>query len=192
MKRLLCRLTALGIGAVFLAACTGWLDGWRPQMVDRPGGVRTSDIMDRDRNKIFDVLDRMMATAGDKELLPVIILMENTNDPMELERVAGPLEVKHSFKVIPALAAAATRDQIGALARLSFVRQVEWDAPVSVLLDGSNRWFGTEKARQDFRVNGDGDGDPARYSKADVVVAVIDTGTALRQRTYPQGGRGNA
>jgi serine protease AprX len=163
---------------LLLSACGGGSDpsGSGPRLVERPGAARTSEAMDQDRNKIFDVLDRVMNMVGDKDLIPVIILLEGPHDIVELERVAGPLDLKHQFRIVPALAAKATRDQIRALARLSFVRQVEWDAPVTVLLDGSNRWFGSEKARQDFGVDGDRDGNPARYTKSDVVVAVIDTG----------------
>src|SRR5690606_17147010 len=40
----------------------------------------------------------------------------------------------------------------------------------------ANHWSGTEKARADFGITGDRDGNQNSYSKDDVVIAVIDTG----------------
>lgn len=167
------RVAALLTGAVFLVACTG---AYRPNLVDTPGSVRTSVVMDGDRNKIFDSLDRLMLETGEKELLPVLVLLEEPVPLADLERVAGPLDLIHQFQIVPGIAVRATADQIRALARHGQVRQVEWDAPVAVMLDGANRWFGSEKARLDFGVDGDRDGNSSRYTATDVVVAVIDTG----------------
>lgn len=176
MGRMRYRLAALLAGAVFLMACSGVRLPYRPDLIDTPGTVRTSVIMDGDRNKIFDNLDRLLLETDEKELLPVLVLLEEPVPLSELERVAGPLDLVYQFQIVPGLAVRATADQIRALARFSLVRQVEWDGPVSIQLDGANRWFGSEKARQDFGVDGDRDGSPTRYTSSDIVVAVIDTG----------------
>lgn len=128
------------------------------------------NLMDRDRNKIFDSLDRLLNQVGDKELVPVLIMTNDQVDVQDMERVAGKLQVKYRYTVVPAVAASVTKDQVAVLSRQTFVRQIEHDAEVKIAMDGANRWFGTAKAREDFGVDGGRDGSPG-YSTQDIVVA---------------------
>lgn len=134
-----------------------------------------SSIMDRNQNKIFDSLEQVLAKAGEDEKIPVLIMARRQQDLPDLESMAGPMEVKYRYRVVPALAATVTKKQVGVLAGLDAVRQIEYDAQVRIALDGANRWFGTVQARADFGVTGNHDRQ-AGYSKDDIVVAIIDTG----------------
>lgn len=69
-----------------------------------------------------------------------------------------------------------TKKQVLLLEHLPFVKQVEYDAPVQMNLETANNWFGTAKARADYGLTGDRDGNERSYTKNDSVVAVIDTG----------------
>ena len=46
---------------------------------------------------------------------------------------------------------------------------------------------GTTKARADFHLTGDGDGDPTRYSARDHTIAVIDTGIDAAHQDFAGG-----
>jgi serine protease AprX len=86
------------------------------------------------------------------------------------------VNVTQKFNIVPAVAAVATPDQIKKIAALPQVKHVEPDAEVHAFLDGANAGFGTAKARADFGVDGDRDGNPNSYTNNDIVVAIIDTG----------------
>lgn len=131
--------------------------------------------LDQGQARIFESLQKLLASVGEKEPVPVLIMATDHESLQEVERAAGGLKVKYRYNVVPALAAEATKDQVMALARQDFVKHIEHDAEVRVAMDGANRWFGSAKARTDFGVTGNLDGSP-EYSKNDVVVAVIDTG----------------
>lgn len=136
----------------------------------------TSKGMDSNQNKIFDSLDSILALAAAEARVPVLVMAKRHQDLAELEKIAGLVQVKHRYKVVPALAADLTKEQIRRLAAHEFVEHIEHDAEVRVLMDGANRWFGTAKARADFGVTGSRDGSESGFSRDDVVVAVIDTG----------------
>ena len=88
----------------------------------------------------------------------------------------GPFSVKHAYGALSGFAAELTKRQIELAAKLPFIKQIEYDEPVYAAMQTASSWYGTTKARQDFGVDGNRDGNPSSYSKNDVVVAVIDTG----------------
>jgi serine protease AprX len=89
---------------------------------------------------------------------------------------------------VDGFAARVTERQVAALARRSGVVSVEQDAPVRALNDSAQAAFGVAEARRDDpRLDGDRDGSAARYSRRDMVAAVIDTGIDARHRDLDEG-----
>jgi serine protease AprX len=68
------------------------------------------------------------------------------------------------------------KGQIERLSHVPWVVQVEYDHPVYATLGTATTWFGVQKARTDFGVTGDRNGNETSYTKDDIVVAIIDTG----------------
>jgi serine protease AprX len=122
--------------------------------------------------KLFDNLVPILAQASDTDPIPVLIMARRPQDLPALEQAAGITEVKYRYSVVPAMAATVTKAQIDLLTRQNSVRHIEYDAEVTIALDGANRWFGTAQARQDFGVTGDRDGNPSSFSKNDIVMSV--------------------
>lgn len=146
-------------------------------VVASAGDVATSMLMDQDRNKLFDQLDAELRSLPPDAPVPVIVLTDHPVGEEDLTRAAGgPVEPKHIYNLLPGFAADLTTDQLQRLAKQPWVRQIEPDEPVYLLLDTAVGHSGATKARTDFGVDGDGDGTPSRYTTGDVVVAVIDTG----------------
>jgi serine protease AprX len=168
LKKLAKRLwPLLASGLLAASACT---HGAGPG-----GGSATNQAMDQDKNGIFDTLDQRLSGLSDTALLPVLVMENRPTEIAEMEKAAGPMEVKYQYSVVPALAASLTRQQVEILARQDYIHHIEYDGEVHMTLDGATRWFGATQARQDFAVDGNHDGSPS-YSQNDVVVAVIDTG----------------
>jgi serine protease AprX len=93
-----------------------------------------------------------------------------------MERV-GEFAPTHRFSIIDGFSARLSKAQVEALARLPLVVHVEEDSVVYALNNTAQESFGVTKARADAPgLDGDGDGNPASYSAADLVAAVIDTG----------------
>lgn len=137
-------------------------------------------MVDKNGNKLFDNLEKKLQQASDAEQIPVIIQYDRSKLPEKaaqaLEKNVGAFSLKYEYSIIDGVAATMSKKQIEMLEKLPFVKQVEYDAEVQAFLGTANTWFGTAKARTDFGVDGDRDGNPSSYSKDDIVVAVIDTG----------------
>lgn len=70
-----------------------------------------------------------------------------------------------------------TSDQFRQLGSLDEVILISGsDSYATVALDDSTEFTGTRKARNDFNVTGDLNGNPNLYNSGDIVVAVVDTG----------------
>jgi serine protease AprX len=134
-------------------------------------------LYDTDGDKIAQNLnDLMLRNEGP---LPVIVVL---NEPVSVaaltrrQQSIGSFEVKSTWTVIPGFAASMTPKQISALAQDATVRQIEYDNEVHACLGTAQTWFGTAKARTDWGVDGDRDGNPTSYSKNDIVITILDTG----------------
>lgn len=125
--------------------------------------------------RIYESLQEVLSRSGERQRVPVLIMLESHEDSFELERVLGPVQIKFRYRVVPAVAATVTRAQVAVLARQPWVRHIELDGEVRTMMEGASRWFGAAQARADYGVTGDRDGSPS-YSRADIVIAVIDTG----------------
>jgi len=136
-------------------------------------------IYDIDKDKLFENLSEKMKEAKDDEELSIIVTFNDKVDKAkknDIEKLLGSYKTKHEYKNIPAAALKLNKGQIKKLAELDIVKSIEYDEKVKAFSDTANYWFGTEKARNDFGLDGDRDGNISSYSKDDVVVAVIDTG----------------
>ena len=135
-------------------------------------------ITDKDKNKIFDNLEELLKGQPNEAVFNTIVLFEENISDVLFEKVKekiGGFSIKYQYRSISGIATTLNKGQIIALSHLPFVKQVEHDAEVTIFLDKANYWFGTEKARTDFGLDGNLDG-LTTYSKDDIVIAVIDTG----------------
>ncbi|OYD59854.1 peptidase S8 [Fictibacillus aquaticus] len=137
-------------------------------------------MTDSNSNKMLDNLEQKIKGLKNEEKVPVIIQFnEEFAGGKAYEKLAqklGAFKKNFDYKVFNGMAATMTVKQIELMKLLPFVKQVEYDAPVKINLSTANASFGTEKARSDFGLTGDMDGNERSYTKNDAVVAVIDTG----------------
>ncbi|WP_066500590.1 S8 family serine peptidase [Abyssisolibacter fermentans] len=135
-------------------------------------------LFDADGDKLTENLFSAMEKVNADELIPVIVIYKENQLKVannEVSTLMKENKVKHAFKNIPAVALSLSKEQIKELKKSDMVERIEYDEEVKICLDDANNWFGTEKARDDFGIDGNKDGSSS-YSKDDVVVAVIDTG----------------
>jgi serine protease AprX len=162
--------------AVALVATAAWA-GTRERPTRPPLGAAK---VDRDGDKVFDELETKLAAKGPNDRLSVIVMLREaaTSARVEaIERAVGPLAGVRRFSIIDGFSARATKGQVRALSARQVVAHVEEDSTVHALNDTAQDAFGVTKARIDAPgLDGDRDGNPASYSKNDLVAAVIDTG----------------
>ncbi|WDV46696.1 S8 family serine peptidase [Clostridiaceae bacterium M8S5] len=137
-------------------------------------------LYDENGDKLTENLASAMEEAGADDLIPVIVVykedqMNVLDSNSEVAKLKADPKVKYDFENIPAVALELSKAEIEELKESNMIEGIEYDAEVKTCMDKANYWFGTEKARTDFGVDGNMDGSSS-YSKDDVVVAVIDTG----------------
>lgn len=151
-------------------------EGKQAERVER----KVAFLGDRDKNKLSDDLDEIMAVKGPYETVPVIVMLKDK--PAEklladLTTKAGPFKVKDRWEqAINGFSVSLTPGQIKAVSQHPVVERVEYDREVTAFLGTATSWTGVQAARSEFGLTGDRDGNPTSYSKTDVVVAIIDTG----------------
>jgi serine protease AprX len=179
-----------GVRGTLLAALAGLLllggasTGIAAEGHKRPTGAavgkKLTAKVDRNRNKLLDDLEARLARASANDRVNVIVTLRGdaTRDRVaRLARAVGGFDVGRRIGLIDGFSATMTAAEARALARVPWVRRVEPNATVRALNDGAQASFGVAKARTDAPgLDGDADGNPAAYSKADLVAAVIDTG----------------
>ena len=149
-----------------------------PGNAQEPPPPPTPRISDADGDKIFDDLEDLIGPANLDQTFPTIVLLEQpvTTDSINgLQSGIGQFDIEFEYDSVDGFAANLTKGQILALSQLDQVAQIEADLPVELFLDTSTLWFGVQKARTDFGVDGNADGADT-YSKDDIVIAVLDTG----------------
>ncbi|QIB26849.1 S8 family serine peptidase [Caloranaerobacter azorensis] len=158
-------------------AFTGENNGQKPKVKVQQKEI--IKIYDSDKDKLFENLSKKMDKVTDNEEIPVIVVFKEKLDSKRkifVNKLIGNYKIKHEYKNIPAIAMKLKKDQIEKLSKLDVVAHIEYDELVKASMDTAKYWFGAEKARNDFGVNGDRDGNIYNYNKDDVVVAIIDTG----------------
>jgi serine protease AprX len=185
-RKLLSLWTILSLLAVVvsLVGTAGMAQAARPE--EPPGQAQASqpnpeleEIVDRDGNRIFDNLEKRMAGASDDHSFAVIVLFDRPPLPADeegLRRQIGPFDVKHRLGNVNGIVTTLNKGQIIAASRVSFVKQVEFDAPIVATMDTARSWSGVEAAVSQLGVSGSRDNSESGYSAADVAVAIIDTG----------------
>jgi len=141
--------------------------------------AKKDKIMDSDGNKLFDSLEVKIDEASDSDEIPVIVVYNENIDSdkkVKVKELTGKKAAKYEYDIIPGMALSLTKKEIKELAKLDFVKQIEYDEPVHAALDSASVWIGAWAAREDFGVDGNRDGSVTSYSSTDAVVAVIDTG----------------
>lgn len=142
------------------------------------GLVGPSTPADRDGDRVFDALERRLAGSDDRPLA-VLVALDRPATPALVDEVAAStgISVRHVFQLVNGFAATATVVQVRALARDPRVVHVEAGSAASTLDVSAEASFGVTRARARVPgLDGDRDGDPAAYSPADLVAAVVDTG----------------
>lgn len=146
---------------------------------------------DRDRDRVFDDLERSLAPPPGDERVDVIVTLAEPASRRRvgrLERGVGGFALRDRFRAVKGFAARMTERQVVALAKRSGVVSVERDAPVRALNDSAQAAFGVAEARLDNpKLDGSRDGNAAAYSRRDMVAAVIDTGIDARHRDLDEG-----
>ena len=142
---------------------------------------------DIDGDRVFENLSARLGKLAAEDRLSVIVRLsaDLTSERIAaLERSVGGFELTRSLPIVDGFAATMTKAQAEALAESSSVAAVEEDGVVRGLNDSAQESFGVTKVRTDIPgLDGDTDGDPATYSKRDLVVAVVDSGI---DATHPQ------
>jgi serine protease AprX len=136
-------------------------------------------IIDKDKNKIFDNLEEILEGQPDETPFDVILLFEENLSDALFENIKGKIgdfPIRFQYPSISGIATNLTKGQIKALSKIPLVKQIEDDAMAEIFLDKATYWFGVQKARTDFGVDGNLDGATSTYTKDDIVIAVLDTG----------------
>ncbi|WDV46695.1 S8 family serine peptidase [Clostridiaceae bacterium M8S5] len=134
--------------------------------------------IEENNNKVTEDLVNIMTKAENEELIPVIIVYKENRfveSNKEVMMLKDNKKIKYQYKNIPAVALSLSKDEIEELKKSGSIENIEYDTEVHMCMDTARDWFGTEKARTDFGLDGNRDGKDS-YSKDDVVIAVIDTG----------------
>jgi serine protease AprX len=82
-------------------------------------------------------------TSEDK--LPVIVTFNTMDAAKKFNK-----KYKRKYRHIPAVATEMTMAEVHELAKHPDVAQIDYDEQVKVMDDGSDYWYGTQKARTDF------------------------------------------
>jgi serine protease AprX len=85
------------------------------------------------------------------------------------------------------VAARLTGAEIRDLATSGLVESIEVDGVRRIVRGPSGAAFGSTKARADFALTGDGDGDPTHFTPRDHTIAVIDTGIDAAHQDFAGG-----
>lgn len=184
MKMKVFRLTAVFLSVFLLCgslalAAPGDLDRIKAKEKNQVSQSSELVIKKVPNSKLFSNLQERLKSAKAEEKMPVIITFSEKNQTKNkqvLQNRVASFSADMVYKNIPAIATKLTKKQIEAVASLPEVKQIEYDEPVHATMQTANHWSGTEKARADFGITGDRDGNQNSYSKDDVVIAVIDTG----------------
>lgn len=174
MKKLVfCLLAALGL--IGLLADPGHAAPWlRAQRAKLLAAVPQPRIAaDTDGNKLFDNLEARLSSASPDTALDVIVRYKNGYLSAQ-SQLAG--RVRRRLALDRSVSVRLTVPEIRQLAASGAVESIEANDLCFATREPSQASFGVTKARNDFGLTGDGDGNPTSYSAQDHTIAIIDTG----------------
>jgi serine protease AprX len=171
----LARQFTLAVSALALCAGSARADKVPPaQQADLLRHVSPAHIQaDIDGDTVFENLAAKLAVTPPDQALPVIVRYKRGHEAASA-RIAR--RISHQLGRDRSVAARLTRPEIEALLASGVVESVEEDALCYATRDTADASFGTAKARADFGLTGNADGDPNRYTARDLTIAVIDSG----------------
>jgi serine protease AprX len=159
-------------GERLLAAITmvDTVSGESKDMPDLPASATSKPpqppfFADFDGDGLSDGLQDYLATALPNDLVDVIVRFSGPGNAASSNDAVGPFHIKHQYGIISGFAATMTVAQVKGLAKTPGIFRIEEDFKVSATLDAANHDFGTQLARQEFGVTGNG-----------VSICVVDTG----------------
>lgn len=120
------------------------------------------------RTKIQIQLEDQLANCDAADTFEVIVQLscDLKKDKEKVNKILGNSIVPdHFFSYINAFSAKLTDKQIKQLNLQQDVKLIEQNISIDANLDTANRWFGTEKARDDLNLSGSG-----------ITIAIVDTG----------------
>jgi serine protease AprX len=132
------------------------------------GGAGThgrSALVDRDADRVDDVLERRLRGAARGTRQAVVVATDGSLDLSRAHRTAGSFPVSRTLGIIHGFAARLTAGQIRTLALTSGVLRIDHDAAVRITMDAARADFGVDEARAAFGLTGAG-----------VTVCILDTG----------------
>src|SRR3989338_3755478 len=138
----------------------------------------TPKTNDRGKKKIFDDLEEKLKGKNDQDSQTVILVFDHKLSDAEEAEISLKINNKKStyrYNAIPGAAITLSKREISDLASSPLIKQIEDDAEIYPFLDNSAKWFGAQKAKTDFGIDGNADGS-ASYSKDDIVAAVLYSG----------------
>ncbi len=163
-------IVALVASVAVLSANAGAATSEHPKAraASRPAPIdHRRSTVDRNGDRITDILARRMAPAAPGKRFDVVVTFESRsslrNATTSMAGVAA--HVHRTFGLIPGFQASLTARQIHALARKTGLLRVEQDFTVHALDDPADNDFGTAAARSTFQTTGAG-----------TEVCIIDTG----------------
>jgi serine protease AprX len=174
MKRAAFHLFVL-LAAVFLTAGTERANllttAQRADLLTHVGPDRIQ--ADTDGDGLFDNLAAVMATAPPDQLLDVIVRYKRGHEDAMM-----PLSecVTRRLPADRSIVAQLRGGEIAALLASGDVESIESNVRCGYDRDTSQASFGVTKARIDFGLDGNADGNPGTFSAQDLVIAVIDSG----------------
>ncbi len=128
---------------------------------------QVSNQKSTNHSKIQKQLEDELKTCDDADSFEVIVQLtcDLKKDKKKVEKLLGSIIPDNLFTYINAFSAKLTANQIKKLSQEQDVKLIEQNITIVTNLDTANRWFGTEKAREDFSLSGSG-----------VTIAIVDTG----------------
>jgi serine protease AprX len=124
-----------------------------------------SALVDRDRDRLDDVLERRLRRSEAGVRQPVVVATDGSLTLADVHRTLGAFPVSRTLGIIDGFAARLTPGQIRALAMLPGVRRIDHDAVVRVTMDAARADYGVDGARTVLGLTGAG-----------VNVCILDTG----------------
>lgn len=159
-----------------------------------PRGLKDKRSKLKNRNKVIqNIKIEREKKRGSKDTIPVrVVLHYNTTEEEFINQIKDRLghNIKYKKHKPKEFDLVVNIDQLSILESMEEVLIIGEQADekvisiyeehlneeISINLNASSEMMGTTKARADFGVTGDLDGNETSYSKNDVVIAIIDTG----------------
>lgn len=155
-------------------------------MAGIPAGAatKTGGGPDKDNNKIFDDLDRVIKDRQASDRVEVIALFSEASSDQAVDdasRAVGNFRTIYEYDNLSGVVAEMTVGQVRSLAARAGTVQIQHNSQIDFSLDTARAAFGVDKAVAEFGHDGNNEQSltcpgARQYCKDDVVIAILDTG----------------